>query len=324
MESERWPLPRSRCPKPGSTYRLWTSSARRRSLSSCNEPRRRTLTSLLTSENATAISEIVRRLDGLPLAIELAAARVKLLTPAALRTRLEQRLPLLTGGPRDAPQRHRTLRDTIAWSYDLLAPRERVLFRRLGLFVGGWTIQGAEAVSEIDAEPASDLLHVLGSLLDKSLINERPGAAGAITEPRYDMLETIREFAVDQLVTTGEISEAQRAFEAFLIATVEEAASGLRGPEQAVWLDRLDAEHDNLRAALSRVIERADGATVLRLAPKLWEFWRTRGYPGEGRSWLQRTLEIIPTDDVAGRADAEYALGNLSLTVGDYEVQLSI
>ena len=274
---------------------------------------------VLTIENAVAIREIVRRLDGLPLAIELAAAWVKLLTPEALRTRLEQRLPLLTGGPRDAPQRQRTLRDTIAWSHDLLGPGERVLFRRLSVFVGGWSLEGAEAVSAVTTEGTIDLIGTLAGLVDQSLVDELPKPSAAVNESRYGMLETIREFATEQLAASGEMVPIERAFEEYLLRCAEVAEEGLHGPDHLQWLRRLEAEHDNLRVAMGRALERGDGHLALRLALRLWEFWETRGYRSEGRVWLERTLALTKSVNESDRAAAEFALGRLSFDLGDYD-----
>jgi predicted ATPase/class 3 adenylate cyclase len=273
----------------------------------------------LTDENAPAVAEIVCRLDGLPLAIELAAARVKLLSPEALLDRLDRRLSTLTGGARDLPARQRTLRDTIAWSHDLLAAPEKTLFRRLSVFVGGWTLEAAEAVAAVEAGEAVDAFQALATLIDQSLVDEWPTSNTLADEPRYVMLETIREFASEQLAASSEIIQTERAFETFLIRKVEAAEAGLRGPEQALWLDRLEAEHDNLRAALGRVLERGDGDVAIRLARRLWEFWWIRGHPGEGRSWLERALTLVGEDDTANRAAAEFGLGKLWLEIGNYD-----
>jgi predicted ATPase/class 3 adenylate cyclase len=273
----------------------------------------------LTSENAPVVAEIVCQLDGLPLAIELAAARVKLLSPAALRDRLSRRLSTLTGGARDLPARQQTLRDTIAWSHDLLAQPEKTLFRRLSVFVGGWTLEAAEAVSTVDAGEIVDAFQGVASLIDQSLVDEWPTSDALAAEPRYGMLETIREFASEQLAASGEIIKIERAFEEFLIARAEAAEEGLKGPDQRLWLDRLEAEHDNLRAALGRALERKDGAVALRLAPRLSEFWWGRGYRREGRDWLERTVALAGSVDLAGRAVAEFGLGKFSLDLGDYE-----
>src|SRR5215213_3247618 len=273
----------------------------------------------LTTENAPAVAEIVCRLDGLPLAIELAAARVKLLSPDALLDRLDRRLSTLTGGARDLPARQRTLRDTIAWSHDLLPPPEKSLFRRLSVFVGGWTIEAVEAVAAVDAGETVDAFQALATLVDQSLVDEWPTPNAIADEPRYGMLETIREFASEQLAASGEIIQIERVFEDFLIARAEAAEGGLQGPEQRLWLDRLETEHSNFRAALGRALERNDGGVALRLAPRLWEFWWSRGYPREGRVWLERTVSLAGPVDVAGRAVAEFGLGRLSLALGDYD-----
>src|SRR5215208_30240 len=273
----------------------------------------------LTNENARTVAEIVCRLDGLPLAIELAAARVKLLSPEALLDRLDRRLSTLTGGARDLPARQQTLRHTIAWSHDLLPPPEKTLFRRLSVFVGGWTLEAADAMAAVDGDGAVDAFQALATLVDQSLVDEWPTPDAPADEPRYGMLETIREFATEQLATSGEIVQAERAFEGFLIGKAEAADVGLRGPEQPLWLDRLDAEHDNLRAALGRVLEREDGDIAIRLARRLWEFWWIRGHPGEGRSWLERALPLAGEGDLAGRAAVEFGLGHLYFELGDLE-----
>ena len=272
----------------------------------------------LTNENAPAVAEIVCQLDGLPLAIELAAARVKLLSPQALLDRLDRRLSTLTGGARDLPARQRTLRDTIAWSHDLLAPPEKMLFRRLSVFVGDWTLEAVEAVAAIRAGETGDVLQGLAMLIDQSLVDQRPTTGALAGEPRYWMLETIREFASEQLAASGEMIETERAFEAFLIGLAEKAEAGLSGPEQPRWLERLEAEHDNLRAALGRALERGDATVALRLAPRLWRFWWLRGYLGEGRSWLERALAAASATDAALRARAEFGLGKLCSDLGDY------
>ena len=272
----------------------------------------------LTAQNAAAIGEIVCRLDGLPLAIELAAARMKLLSPEGLRDRLGRRLTTLTGGARDLPARQRTLRDTIVWSHDLLAPAEQVLFRRLSVFVGGWTLAGAEAVAAVPADVPVDALRDLSGLVDQSLVDERPQSGVAPDEPRFTMLETIREFAVEQLAASDEMVAVEHAFEEFFIARAEQAEEGLKGPDQPLWLGRLEDEHDNLRAGLGRILERGDGVAALNLAPRLWRFWRYAGHPGEGRSWLERSLAAATDAEVAARSDAEFGLGKLSIDLGDF------
>ncbi|HEU5432608.1 MAG TPA: tetratricopeptide repeat protein, partial [Thermomicrobiales bacterium] len=262
------------------------------------------------------IAAICRRLDGLPLAIELAAARVNVLPPAALRQRLSERLRLLTGGARDAPERQRTLRDTIAWSYDLLSPAEQRFFQRLAVFAGGWTLEAATAVAA-DPDLGIDPLDAQTELIDQSLafLASSPGAAG---EPRYGMLETIREYALDRLAASDEMVAIRRRLIDYLIAFAEQADAGLQGPDQASWLDRLDADHDNLRAALGQTLEAGDGPTALRLTSALWRFWRNRGYSDEGRGWLVRALGCGPTAPPALQAAARDGLGHLAIELGDY------
>jgi predicted ATPase/transcriptional regulator with XRE-family HTH domain len=268
----------------------------------------------LNETTAADIARICQRLDGLPLAIELAAARSRILPPRALLARLEQRLPLLTGGARDAPQRQQTLRNTIGWSHDLLGPEEQRLFRRLSVFAGGCTFEAAEAVANAD-ELSLDVEAGIQSLVDASLLQQ----ADVLEESRFTMLETIREFAGVQLVGSGEAERVEQAFAAFLIEKVEAAENGLQGPDQLLWLERLEAEHDNLRAAMSRALERGDGTVALKLALQLWGFWWMHGYWREGRDWLERTVALAGPADMAGRAAAEFGLGKLCLLLADYE-----
>ena len=220
----------------------------------------------LTLDNAAAVIEICQRLDGLPLALELAAARVKFLPPPTLQTRLGARLPLLTGGTRDAPDRQRTLRDAIAWSYDLLSPEARILFQRLGVFVGGWTLEAAEAVTNPGGD--LDVLEGLSSLADESLI--RLDERGS--EPRYGMLETIREFAQERLAARGEDNVVHEAHAAYFLGLAEQAKPHLYGAGQRVWLRRLEAEHPNFRAALDVFAASGDHEAHLRLAANLGLF----------------------------------------------------
>jgi predicted ATPase/class 3 adenylate cyclase/Tfp pilus assembly protein PilF len=246
----------------------------------------------VTAETAEAVAGICRRLDGLPLALELAAVRTKVLPPAALLARLEHRLPLLTGGPRDLPARHQTLRASIAWSHDLLAPAEQTLFRRLAVFAGGCTLDAAEAVCDPGGDLPLGALDGLASLVDKSLVLPDEETS---SEPRFAMLETLREYAAERLAASAEAAAIRRRHLAYYLALVERAEPRLRGPQQTVWLDRLEREHANLRAALMWCTE-APGAAGraemgLRLAGALWRFWDVRCYVVEGRWWLERVLE---------------------------------
>ena len=265
------------------------------------------------NENAPAVAEICWRLDGLPLAIELAAARVRLLPPQALLARLEQRLPLLTGGARDAPARQRTLRDTIAWSYDLLAPEEQILFRRLAVFAGGCTLEAAEAVANPDGE--LDVFGGLERLVEQSLLRQEEGPEG---EPRFTMLETIREFGLEQLAASGE-EDGDAATPtpptSPRSATRHERNPCLRpGPFVAV----LEAEADNLRAALGWAERREDAETGLRLGLAFAALAVQRGMLGRRPGWLRRLL-ALGWWRTPFQARALTALGWYALYQGDTE-----
>ena len=272
----------------------------------------------LTDELAPVIAEICARLDGLPLAIELAAARLKLLPPRALLARLEQRLPLLTGGPRDAPARQQTLRDAIAWSYDLLTPDEQTLFARLGIFVGGFTIEGVEGVAPPERSATPSTFDLLAALADASLV--RQDETGP--EPRFALLETIREFALERLRERGDDEHEALAAShaACFLNLVEDACAGLVGPRQGELLSRLDAEEANIRAALAWTIARGSPALALRFTRALWRYWTSRGHLLEGRDWLERALALPGVADApaAIQADAHNALGNLLGDSGEY------
>jgi predicted ATPase/DNA-binding CsgD family transcriptional regulator len=244
----------------------------------------------LTDENADAVAEICRRLDGLPLAIELAAARIKLLPLRALLSRLERRLPLLTGGPRDAPERQRTLRDTIAWSYDLLDELERALFRRLSVFVGGCTIEAAEAVCGAADGLGIEILDGIASLVDKSLFRQEDGLAG---EPRVTMLETIREFGLERLAKSGEEMDVRRRHLRWCLDFAESGQPGILGAGGAVWMDRFSAEIDNVRSALTWSLNDhliTSTSLGLRLASAQHPFWFNRDLLVEGGRWLEQLL----------------------------------
>ena len=272
----------------------------------------------LTKENATSVAAVCQRLDGLPLGIELAAARVSHLPPGALLTRLERRLPLLRGGPRDQPDRLRTMRDAIAWSHDLLSPDEQLLFRRLGVFAGGFTLEGAEAIANgggeeegrgggefasVSPSPSQgdspvpltahspSVLDLVASLVDSNLVQYIPGATGA--GPRFGMLETIREFALEQLTKCGEDGATRDAHAAYFLAFAEVADDGLLLPDpvHGEWRERMASEGDNLRAALGWLDSREQEAHLLRLAVALGHFWFLVSDFHEGLGWLERVLE---------------------------------
>jgi predicted ATPase/class 3 adenylate cyclase/Flp pilus assembly protein TadD len=268
----------------------------------------------VTNENAPAVAEICARLDGLPLAIELAAARVRLLSPEAMLTRLNTRLKLLKGGPRDLPTRQQTLRGTIDWSYELLEEEEKTLFGRLSVFSGGRTL---EAIEEIcDPEGAFDALEGVESLLEKSLLRREEGAGG---ESRFVMLETVHEYAREKLQEGEEAEAIKEAHAEYFLRLTEEAEPELKGPDQLEWLERLEAEHDNLRAALSWSLGGADAELGLRLAGALWYFWSFRGYFSEGRGWLEEAIAGNVKAPPMARARALRGLASLAVDQGDYE-----
>jgi predicted ATPase len=241
----------------------------------------------VTNENATAVAEICARLDGLPFAIELAAARVKLLPPKAMLGRLGRRLKLLTGGARNLPERQRTLRGAIEWSRTLLAEGEKTLFSRMAVFSGGRTFEAVEAVCDAEGDLPVDALEGVSSLLDESLLRQEEGPQG---DPRFVMLETIHEYAREKLQESGEAEEIGRAHAEYFLALAQEAEPELTGSDQVEWMERLEAEHDNMRAALSRSLEGENGELGLRLASALSHFWLVRGFWSEGRRWLEEAL----------------------------------
>ena len=262
----------------------------------------------LTQSNAPAIAEICYRLDGLPLAIELAAARVRLLPPQALLTRLKRGLHLLAGSPDPLPARQQTLRGTIAWSYDLLPPDEQDLFRRLGIFAGGCTPEAAAAVCRATVGG-------LRALADKSLLRHEPRSEGNI---RFFMLDTIREYALERLRDSPEAGAVREQHARYFRTLAEQAEPELTGPRQQQWLARLAEEHDNLRAALTWALDRTPGELALRLATSLWRYWHTRGHLAEGIMWLQAavTKGVDASPDL--RAKGLFAIAALSWAQGDY------
>jgi predicted ATPase/DNA-binding CsgD family transcriptional regulator len=268
----------------------------------------------LTGENAAAVAAICHDLDGLPLAIELAAGRSKLLSPQTLLLRLRNRLKLLVGGARDKPARQQTLRGTITWSYDLLDQGEKPLFRRLAMFVGGCTLAAAEAVCNADGDLEGDILDGVAGLVDKSLLRQEEQADG---EPRFLMLETLREYALERLAASGEAAAIGQQHATFFLQLAEEADPKVRSTEQATWYRRLKVEHDNLRAALHWTLEHQEVEIGLRLAGALWAFWRQ--HLREGRSWLEQVL-VQPgaRARTAARAKALLGAGALAFFHGDF------
>jgi predicted ATPase len=252
----------------------------------------------LTADNAVVIAQICLRLDGLPLAIELAAARIKLLPPQALLPRLDHRLHVLTAGARDLPLRQRTLRNTLAWSYDLLTAQEQRLFRQLSVFVGGCTLKAIEVVCTAPQDQADHLLERVTSLIDKSLLHLAEQKGG---EPRLTMLETIREYGLECLHESGEADACQRAHTLYYLAFAEEAEPHLKGAQQVPWWKRLEQEQENLRAALARLIEQEEGELALRLGEP-YGGSGTSGAPGtrEGAGWKRPSCSHRHRDERRG------------------------
>jgi predicted ATPase/class 3 adenylate cyclase len=258
----------------------------------------------VTAENAPAVAEITARLDGLPLAIELAATRTKVLTPEQMLPRLQKRLAILTSGARTGPERQRTLRGAIAWSHDLLDDAERRLFARLSVFSGGWTLESAEAVCDPDGI-GMDVLDGLASLVDKSLIRRTEPAVG---EPRFSMLETIREFGQEQLEAGGDLDLVLRRHGEHFLDLALEAEPHLTADDQGEWLDGCDREHANIGNALRWAIETREAVLAQDSAGALWRFWQQRGHLAEGRRWLDEIL-AMPSGQARTPARAKALIG---------------
>ncbi len=278
----------------------------------------------VTNANAPAVAEICVRLDGLPLAIELAAARMKLLSPEALLARLGQPLHVLTSGPRDVVARQQTLRNTIEWSYQLLDAQEQQLFRRLSAFVGGCTLEAIEALCTSLGGAVESVLDTVASLADKSLLQRMEQQAGQ--EPRFSMLETIREYALERLAASGETEAARRAHAAYFLRLAEEAEQGMVGPQQAFLLERLEQEHDNLREALEWALEKVTDEKAaerreigLRLSAALKEFWMMHGHYREARTFLERALAVSEGTSTSVRARVLRAIASVADFQGDID-----
>jgi len=270
----------------------------------------------LSEDNAAAVTEICVRLDGLPLAIELAAARVKLLPPSDLLKRLASRLQLLTSGSRDLPARQQTLRGAIDWSYDFLNAAEQKLFRRLSVFVGGCTLEAVEAVCNTRSDLGFDLLDGMASMVDKSLVRQ---VEQAQREPRFVMLETIREYALEKLAASTEEGPTRRAHAAYCVVLAEEGPAPGADAERSEWLDRFEIEHDNFRAALEWLIESEDADWGLRLGGALFQFWEMREWLAEGRDRLGKLLNLGgAAARTKARARVLFAAGTLAWEQGDY------
>jgi predicted ATPase/transcriptional regulator with XRE-family HTH domain len=302
----------------------------------------------LTEANKAATATLVRRLDGLPLAIELIAARSKILSPQELLSRLTGTLLLHSDGLRDLPARQRTLHSAIIWSYDLLIAKEQALLRRLAVFAGGWTLEAAEAQAlDGDSEhpgtfARDEVLDLLTSLVNHSLVQ----SLGSGAEPRFGLLETIRYFALDRLQASSEEKEARDRHVTYYVRLAESAEPHLTGAEALPWLECLQREHENLRSALSWTLERGDAESALRLSAALWRYWRKRGHAIEGLGWLQKALDLasstaaprareradaapgvpIPSDStwLSLRARATLGAASLARTPGEYRLALRL
>jgi predicted ATPase len=277
---------------------------------------------VLTNENALATAEICHHLDGLPLAIELAAARIKLLPPQTLLERLSSRLKLLIGGARDLPVRQQTLRNTIDWSYSLLTKDEQILFARLAVFVGGCTLEAAEAICTLEgspstnAEPALNILEGVESLMNKSLLRQEEAGSG---RSRFRMLETIREYALERLLESGEMETMRRQHARYFATVSEEAGRKLFSSEASHWLAKLETEHDNLRAVLDWSHQVPDGVEIgPRIVGSIWWFWYRRGYLSEGRERFGRVLALTDlAAPTATRASMLFGGGLLAMWQGN-------
>ena len=285
----------------------------------------------LTDQNARAVIQVCQRLDGIPLALELAAARVRALPVEQIAARLDDRFRLLTGGSRVAVTRHQTLRATIDWSYDLLSEDERAVLRRMSVFAGGGTLSAAEAVCLGGEVTKGDVLDLLSRLVDKSLVvsgasvSEASGSNAVAAEGRFRLLETVRQYARERLLDSGETEAAFRRHRDWYLALVERAKPDFfSGPPPAQWLEVFDREHDNLRAALEWSSTEPGGTQAgLRMTAALWRYWEIRGYFVEGRRWLERTLAATDGDVSSLRANALTGAGILAHIQGDYPAALA-
>jgi predicted ATPase/class 3 adenylate cyclase len=268
----------------------------------------------LQASNALAVAQICQQLDGIPLAIELAAARLRVMSVEQILSRLDDRFRLLTGGKRTALPRQQTLQALVDWSYDLLTEGERALFRRLSIFSGGWTLEAAEQVCSGDGIESADILDLLTRLVDKSLVVAEP-----LKTTRYRMLETIRQYALEKSLTSGEDDNLYRRHLQFFTALAEQSGKGLLGEDTNIWLARLDLEKDNLYTALAWAADKrvAEGELALQMAGNLWIWWLARGRLNEGRHWLMQALESEPKRG-SPRAKALVSLGIMTWQLQDY------
>ncbi len=271
---------------------------------------------VLTDENVGAVADICARLDGLPLALELAASRIKVLTPQAIWSRLAAGADLLTATARNVPARQRTLHATIGWSCDLLAEPEQRLFARLSVFRGGADLDAVGAVGNPSADLGVDTLNSLTSLIDNSLVRQTEMGDG---EPRFGMLETIREYAGELLAAGDDVAPTRQCHADFFLALAHEAEPHLTADDQVPWLNRFEHEHDNLQAALQWTLEAGEPERGAGAAAAMWRFWQQRGYLSVGRSWLERLIVASGPDETATLAKAHLAAGSIAYYQGDNE-----
>ena len=271
----------------------------------------------LTETNVSQVAEICARLDGLPLAIELAASRLVLLGPGMMLREMERRLPLLTSGPRDLPARQRTLRGVVGWSYELVSEADRVLFRRLSTLAGGWTLASAAAVCDPDGDAGIDVLEGIASLIDASLVRRTTASGGG----RFDMLQTVREFGLERLDAEDDRTAIERRHAYWFLEFAEEAERHFRGPALEQWLGSLEVEHDNLRAALRWTLDEGEAEIGLCLAASMWRLWHIGGHLSEGRHWTSAVLALPNASErTLARARALTALGGLAYWQNDLPV----
>ena len=268
----------------------------------------------LTPSNARDVAEIARRLDGLPLAIELAAARIRVLTPADVLRRLGAALDLLAAHGVDLPDRQQTLRAAIAWSHDLLSFEQQAAFRRLGVFAGGFTLEAAEAVLRGAPDPWVDVLDAVAILVEQSLLRTEENPDG---ETRYRMLETVRAFALEELATVHEEIALRTAHARWMDGFARRADVNVLGPESGLWLEQFEREHDNMRAAIVWAIAHDANDLGMRLPEAMWRFWDVRGHFTEARGWLERANAAGPDAPAALRARLLDGLGSIAWKQGD-------
>lgn len=270
----------------------------------------------VTASNLAAVTRLCRALDGIPLALELAAARLRMLSVEQLVERLDDRFRLLTGGARSVLPRHRTLRAVLDWSHSLLTESEQAAFRRLSLFVGGFTLESAEAVCQGEPLASGQVLEVLSELVDRSLVTVSHADPARV---RYGMLETVGHYARERLIESGEADQVRRRYTRLYLDLIEQAGDRLlRGPDQEHWFWIVDQEYDNLRSLLSYAEASADSETLARMAGRLWPFWWTHGYVAEGRGWLERALAYRQALPLDLRSGILHAAGRLMILQGDF------